>query len=96
MAADDPGKIDHQLRPSTRARELGGRVVALTMPIFADNNMSFLTFCALWLLPGWRDVLAVDVPEKIRRLQDPAVRAEMMEKAPDVAACAGSPTSATT
>jgi N-acyl-D-aspartate/D-glutamate deacylase len=51
------------------------------MPIFADNNMSFLTFCALWLLPGWRDVLAVDVREKMRRLQDPAVRAEMMEKA---------------
>jgi len=51
------------------------------MPIFADNNMSFLTFCALWLIPGWRDVLAVDVPEKIRRLKDPAVRADMMEKA---------------
>ena len=81
VGADDPGKIDHQLRASTRANELGGRVVALTMPIFADNNMSFLTFCALWLLPGWRDVLAVDVSEKIRRLQDPAVRAEMMEKA---------------
>jgi N-acyl-D-aspartate/D-glutamate deacylase len=81
VSADDPGKIEHQLRPSVRARELGGRVVALTMPIFADNNMSFLTFCALWLIPGWRDVLAVDVPEKIRRLKDPAVRADMMEKA---------------
>jgi N-acyl-D-aspartate/D-glutamate deacylase len=81
VAASDPGKIEHQLRPSKRARELGGRVVALTMPIFADNNMSFLTFCALWLLPGWRDVLAVEVDEKIRRLKDPAVRAEMMEKA---------------
>lgn len=55
--------------------------MALTMPVFADNNMSFLTFCALWLIPGWRDVLAVDVPEKIRRLQDPHVRATMMEHA---------------
>jgi N-acyl-D-aspartate/D-glutamate deacylase len=81
VTASDPGKIEHQLRPSRRARELGGRVVALTMPIFADNNMSFLTFCALWLLPGWRDVLAVDVDEKIRRLKDPAVRADMMAKA---------------
>jgi len=81
VAADDPDKIDHQLQASTRAHELGGRVVALTMPIFADNNMSFLTFCALWLLPGWRDVLAVDVPEKIGRLKDPAVRADMMAKA---------------
>ena len=81
VAADDAGKIDHQLQASTRAHELRGRVVALTMPIFADNNMSFLTFCALWLLPGWRDVLAVDVPEKIRRLKDPAVRADLMAKA---------------
>jgi N-acyl-D-aspartate/D-glutamate deacylase len=70
-----------QLRPSVRAREIGGRVVALTMPVFADNNMSFLTFCALWLLPGWRDVLDVPVPERIGRLNDPAVRAEMMAKA---------------
>jgi N-acyl-D-aspartate/D-glutamate deacylase len=81
VGVDDAGKIDHQLQASTRAGELGGRVVALTMPIFADNNMSFLTFCALWLIPGWRDVLAVDVPEKIRRLKDPTVRADMMEKA---------------
>jgi N-acyl-D-aspartate/D-glutamate deacylase len=43
--------------------------------------MSFLTFCALWLIPGWRDVLAVDVEEKIRRLKDPAVRAKMLEDA---------------
>lgn len=83
VSVDDPDKIAHQLRPSVRARELGGRVVALTMPIFADNNMSFLTFCALWLIPGWRDVLAVDVAEKIRRLKDPAVRAGLMEKAKD-------------
>ena len=81
VSADDPGKIEHQLRPSVRARELGGRVVALTMPIFADNNMSFLTFCALWLIPGWRDVLATDVPEKIRRLKDPEVRAQLLASA---------------
>jgi N-acyl-D-aspartate/D-glutamate deacylase len=81
VSVDDPDKITSQLRPSVRARQLGGRVVALTMPIFADNNMSFLTFCAMWLIPGWRDVLAVEVPEKIRRLKDPAVRADLMKKA---------------
>ncbi len=81
VSVDDPEKIPSQMRPSARARELGGRVVALTMPIFADNNMSFLTFCAMWLIPGWREVLAVDVPEKIRRLKDPAVRADLLKKA---------------
>ncbi len=79
--AQDAGKIEHQLGPSRRARDIGGRVVALTMPIFADMNMSFLTYCALWLLPGWRDVLNVDVPERIRRLQDPATRSRMAELA---------------
>jgi N-acyl-D-aspartate/D-glutamate deacylase len=74
-------RTEHQLLPSRRARQIGGRVVALTMPVFSDNNMSFLTFCALWLLPGWREVLDVDVPERIRRLKDPEVRADLLEKA---------------
>jgi N-acyl-D-aspartate/D-glutamate deacylase len=80
-SAEDSDRARHQLSPSRRAREVGGRVVALSMPIFSDNNMSFLTFCALWLLPGWREVLDVEVPEKIRRLKDPAVRADMIAKA---------------
>jgi N-acyl-D-aspartate/D-glutamate deacylase len=70
-------RVRHQLGPSDRARERGGNVVALTMPVFADNNMSFLTFCALWLLPGWRDILNVEVSERIRRLRDPETRAKM-------------------
>jgi N-acyl-D-aspartate/D-glutamate deacylase len=79
--AREADRAGHQLRASARAREVGGRVVALTMPIFADNNMSFLTFCALWLIPGWNDILDVEVPERIRRLQDPATRARMVEQA---------------
>jgi len=79
--ARDASRADHQLQASARAREVGGRVVALTMPIFADNNMSFLTFCALWLIPGWNDILDVEVPERIRRLKDPATRAQMVESA---------------
>ena len=31
--------------------ELGGRVVALTMPVAMDMNMNFLTFSVLWLHP---------------------------------------------
>jgi N-acyl-D-aspartate/D-glutamate deacylase len=81
VGADDADRTEHQLLPSVRARQIGGRVVALTMPVFSENNMSFLTFCALWLLPGWRDVLNVDVPERIRRLKDADVRKDMMEKA---------------
>ncbi len=73
-SSGEPDRVEHQLGPSRRARQLGGRVLALTMPIIADNNQSFLTFCGMWLIPGWRDVLSIDVPERIRRLKDPAVR----------------------
>jgi N-acyl-D-aspartate/D-glutamate deacylase len=78
---DDPGKPDRQLRASTRAREVGGRVVALTMPINVPMNMSFNTFCALWLIPGWNDVLNVPVPERKKRILDPLVRERMLENA---------------
>jgi N-acyl-D-aspartate/D-glutamate deacylase len=77
----NPEKVPRQLSASARAREVGGRVVALTMPIHVPMNMSFLTFCALWLIPGWDEVLDVPVPERIRRLLDPEVRQGMLEKA---------------
>jgi N-acyl-D-aspartate/D-glutamate deacylase len=78
---DDPGKPDRQLRASRRAREVGGRVVALTMPVNVPMNMSFNTFCALWLIPGWNDVLNVPVPERKQRILDPEVRERMLENA---------------
>jgi N-acyl-D-aspartate/D-glutamate deacylase len=52
-------------------------VVALTMPIFADNNMSLGTFCALWLIPGWHDILSLPREEKLAKLYDPEVRKQM-------------------
>jgi N-acyl-D-aspartate/D-glutamate deacylase len=60
------------------AREHGGRVVALTMPVPAPMCMSFGTYCALWLLPGWEPVLRRPVPERARMLRDASVRAELM------------------
>lgn len=77
----DGGKIAHQLRAAARARRAAGRVVALTMPVQVPMNMSFRTFCALWLIPGWDEVLRVPVPERIARLQDPQVRQDMLSRA---------------
>ncbi|MFC4055255.1 amidohydrolase family protein [Actinomadura syzygii] len=77
----DADKIAHQLRAAARARELGGRVVALTMPILVPMNMSFRTFCALWLIPGWDEVLRGTVEERVERLSDPRVREDMLAKA---------------
>jgi N-acyl-D-aspartate/D-glutamate deacylase len=75
----EPDRIPRQLQASTRARELGGRVVALTMPVLVPMNMSLLNFCGLWLIPGWGEILQVPVPERMERLADPATRARMVE-----------------
>lgn len=76
-----PDRIGRQLAASDRAAELGGRVVALTMPVQVPMNMSLLHFCGLWLIPGWREVLDCPVDERMARLADPAVRARLAEAA---------------
>ncbi|PKV86310.1 amidohydrolase family protein [Streptomyces sp. TLI_146] len=76
-----PERVPRQLAASERARRAGGRIVALTMPILTPMNMSLGTFCALNLIPGWGDVLNLPVPERIERLRDPGVRAEMLRRA---------------
>jgi len=81
-----PERIPRQLQASDRASELGGRVVALTMPIQVPMNMSLGSFCGLWLLPGWRDVLNQPHDKRMADLADPAVRTRMADAAaaPDV------------
>ncbi|MCT7353237.1 D-aminoacylase [Streptomyces sp. 15-116A] len=76
-----PERVPRQLEAGERARKAGGRVVALTMPILTPMNMSLGTFCALNLIPGWGPILGLPVPERIEKLRDPAVRAEMLRRA---------------
>ncbi|WP_406344013.1 amidohydrolase family protein [Streptomyces sp. NBC_00648] len=76
-----PERVPRQLAASERARRAGGRIVALTMPILTPMNMSLGTFCALNLIPGWGDVLNLPVPERIAKLRDDGVRAEMLRRA---------------
>jgi len=77
----EPGRIPRQLGADDVARERGGRVVALTLPVQVPMNMSFLTHCGLFLIPGWGDILRLPVPERIARLQDPDTQAFMLERA---------------
>jgi N-acyl-D-aspartate/D-glutamate deacylase len=76
-----PERVPRQLLAGERARKAGGRVVALTMPILTPMNMSLGTFCALNLIPGWGPVLGLPVPERIARLRDAEVRAELLRRA---------------
>jgi len=75
----EPDRVPRQISAFDRAAQLGGRVVALTMPVQVPMNMSFLNFCGLWLLPGWQKTLGVPVAERIARLQDPDVRLALLE-----------------
>lgn len=75
----EPERIPRQMQAYDRAVEVGGKVIALTMPVQVPMNMSFNTFCGLWLIPGWHDILSVEPEERMRRLRDPAVRAKLLE-----------------
>jgi N-acyl-D-aspartate/D-glutamate deacylase len=76
-----PERVTRQLGASTAAHNKGGRIVALTMPVLVPMNMSFLNYCALFMIPGWGEVLNLPVPDRIAKLQDPDVRADMMRRA---------------
>ena len=79
--AQDPARIDRHLAVSHRAREVGGRVVALTMPVIVPMNMSFLNYCALNLMPGWGPILNAPVPQRIEQLRDLDTRRMMVARA---------------
>jgi N-acyl-D-aspartate/D-glutamate deacylase len=76
-----PGRVPRQLSAADAAAARGGRVVALTMPVLVPMNMNFGTFCALWLIPGWGDVMRLPLAEKHARLADPEVRATLAARA---------------
>jgi N-acyl-D-aspartate/D-glutamate deacylase len=74
----EPDRVPRQLSAYDSAKAKGGRVVALTLPVLVPMNMNFLTFCGIWLLPGWQDALSVPVAERIAKLKDPEVRARLL------------------
>jgi N-acyl-D-aspartate/D-glutamate deacylase len=74
-------RIEHQLSASSTAAAAGGRIVALTMPTLVPMNMSFRTHCALFLIPGWGDVMGLPEAQRKEKLADPAVRAQLDELA---------------
>lgn len=76
-----PERVTRQLEASTRALDAGARIVALTMPVIVPMNMSFLNYCALFMLPGWGDVMSLPVPERMAKLRDPSTRAWMDARA---------------
>jgi N-acyl-D-aspartate/D-glutamate deacylase len=77
----EPERYREQLAANEAAAARGGRSVALTMPVLVEMNMSFLNYCALFMLPDWSEIMSLPVPERMAKLRDPAVRKHMVERA---------------
>ncbi len=77
----DPDRVERHLAVSRRARAEGGRVVALTMPVIVPMNMSFGTYCALNLMPGWGPIMNAPLAERMELLRDPENRRMMVRRA---------------
>ncbi len=81
VSAANPDGAARQLAASSAAAARGAAVVALTLPHTMSIRLSFLSGTVLDSLPGWREVLALPVPERIAALSDPATRRMMDENA---------------
>ncbi|HEV8297360.1 MAG TPA: amidohydrolase family protein [Acidimicrobiales bacterium] len=73
---------EQQLTSCDHARAHGARVVALTLP----DVMRMRASRVIEDLPGWRDIVALPAEERRRRVQDPAVRAQLRAGAHEAAA----------
>jgi len=79
--AKEPERYRSQLAANENAAAAGGRVLALTMPVLVEMNMSFLAYCALFMLPDWAAVMNLPVAERMAKLRDPAVRRHLNDRA---------------
>ena len=74
VSAMNPDNAWSQLAAGTAAAARGATVVALTLPHTMQLRLSFEHGAILDGLPGWREVFALPVPERMAALSDPATR----------------------
>lgn len=78
------GNLDEaygKLAASDRAREKGGQVVALTIPMGFPVRLSFRSGFVLDAMPEWESVMLLPLDEKLAYFRDPARRARLDELA---------------
>ena len=76
-----PDDYRNQISACERVAEKGGRAMALTMPILVGMTMHFHSYCALYKLPGWEEIMTLPEGEKKQKLADFSVRKLLEEKA---------------
>ncbi len=77
VSALNPDGLERQLAASTAAAARGATVVALTLPHTMKIRLCFDPGAVLDGLPGWREMFALPVPERMKALSDPAERARL-------------------
>jgi N-acyl-D-aspartate/D-glutamate deacylase len=77
----DRSLIDRQLSASDAAAEHGAEVYALTFPDATSSWHSLQSGLMYDVLPGWADTMHAPLPERMRLLRDPAVRARLADGA---------------
>jgi N-acyl-D-aspartate/D-glutamate deacylase len=68
-----------KLRGGTLARERGGKVIALTIPMTPVLRYTFRTGFLLDAIPGWAKPMSLPVPEKLALFEDPVQRRALDE-----------------
>lgn len=74
ISARRPDRHEAQLAASDRARERGGRVVALTLPDVQRLRLTFATGFVLDAIPGWQSLFELPLGDRMAALRDPATR----------------------
>src|SRR6202041_2566007 len=74
VSAMNPDGASSQLAAGTAAAERGATVLALTLPHTMQLRLSFEHGAILDGLPGWREVFALPVEERMAALSDPETR----------------------
>ena len=74
VSAMNPDGLWSQLAAGTAAAGRGATVLALTLPHTMQLRLCFESGAILDGLPGWREVFALGVPERVAALSDPDTR----------------------
>ncbi len=76
-----PQHTENQLSASDYAAERGAVVVALTPPATPTVRINLASGFLFDAFPGWAELFRLPIPERMRRLQDPAFRRTLDEGA---------------
>ncbi len=70
-------EVEAKLRPGDLARQRGGRVAALTMPLNIATRLSFASGFVLDAIPGWEAAMAAPPAERLALMRDDAASAAL-------------------